>query len=191
MLAAWRFGGTAGCCGGQGQPKSRGGCARKLRRGSRPVQDDAAGKLAVGMDQPGRSPRFLARHVASEMLPIGILDGDPNVVAKSSERREHRPKVDAFQNHAVVYYNDVAAHQFGKIFRDPFRPDLNAAQFPEGSVVVKVEGATASTCAARSMVMQSPSGVCSAGSKHGIFQCVRKLLTRLAVNDRPVAVVLR
>ena len=53
------------------------------------------------------------------------------------------PKVDAFQNHAVVYYNDIAAHQIGKIFRDPFRPDPKAAQFPEGSIVVKVEGATA------------------------------------------------
>jgi len=53
------------------------------------------------------------------------------------------PKVDAFQNHAVVYYNDVAAYQIGEIFRDPFRPNVKAAQFPEGSIVVKVEGATA------------------------------------------------
>ncbi|MDN3918704.1 hypothetical protein [Roseateles violae] len=51
------------------------------------------------------------------------------------------PKV-AFQNHAVVYYNDVAAAQLGKIWRDPFHPDLKAAQFPEGSMVVKVEAAT-------------------------------------------------
>lgn len=51
------------------------------------------------------------------------------------------PKV-AFQNHAVVYYNDVAAHQLGKIWRDPFHPDLKAAQFPEGAMVVKVEAAT-------------------------------------------------
>lgn len=51
------------------------------------------------------------------------------------------PKL-AFQNHAVVYYNDVAAAQLGKIWRDPFRPDLKAAQFPEGSMVVKVEAAT-------------------------------------------------
>lgn len=52
-----------------------------------------------------------------------------------------RPSV-AFQNHAVVYYNDVAAHQLGKVWKDPFRPDIRAAQFPEGSIVVKVEGAT-------------------------------------------------
>lgn len=48
----------------------------------------------------------------------------------------------AFQNHAVVYYNDVAAHQLGKVWRDPFHPDLTATQFPEGSIVVKVEAAT-------------------------------------------------
>lgn len=53
------------------------------------------------------------------------------------------PSVPMFQNHAVVYYNDVAAHQLGKIWSDPFRPNLKAAQFPEGSMVVKVEGATA------------------------------------------------
>ena len=42
----------------------------------------------------------------------------------------------------VVYYNDVAAYQLGKIWKDPFQPDLKAAQFPEGSMVVKVEAAT-------------------------------------------------
>jgi hypothetical protein len=52
-----------------------------------------------------------------------------------------RPTV-AFQNHAVVYYNDVASHQLGKIWQNPFKPDVSAAQFPEGSIVVKVEGAT-------------------------------------------------
>jgi len=52
------------------------------------------------------------------------------------------PPAAPFQNHAVVYYNDVAAHQLGKVWKDPFHPDLKAAQFPEGSMVVKVEAAT-------------------------------------------------
>jgi hypothetical protein len=47
-----------------------------------------------------------------------------------------------FQNHAVVYYNDVAGYQLGKIWKDPFHPDLKETQFPEGAIVVKVEGAT-------------------------------------------------
>lgn len=51
------------------------------------------------------------------------------------------PKV-AFQNHAVVYHNDVAGYQLGKIWRDPFHPDLKATQFPEGAMVVKVEAVT-------------------------------------------------
>lgn len=54
------------------------------------------------------------------------------------------PPKSPFQNHAVVYYNDVAASQLGKVWRDPFHPDLKAAQFPEGSMVVKVEAATLS-----------------------------------------------
>ena len=52
------------------------------------------------------------------------------------------PPATSFQNHAVVYYNAVAAAQLGKVWKNPFRPDLSAAQFPEGSIVVKVEGVT-------------------------------------------------
>lgn len=51
------------------------------------------------------------------------------------------PKL-SFQNHAVVYYNDVASFQLGKIWRNSFLPDVTAAQFPEGSMVVKVEVVT-------------------------------------------------
>lgn len=52
------------------------------------------------------------------------------------------PPAVAFQNHAVVYYNDVAAAKLGQIWRNPFQPDVADAQFPEGAIVVKVEGAT-------------------------------------------------
>lgn len=55
---------------------------------------------------------------------------------------KQRPTESRFQNHAVVYYNDVAAYQLGKIWKDPFKPDLAATQFPEGSIAVKVEGVT-------------------------------------------------
>jgi len=55
---------------------------------------------------------------------------------------DQRPTLKSFQNHAVVYYNDVAAHQIGNIFKNPFKPDLTATQFPEGSIAVKVEGVT-------------------------------------------------
>ena len=47
-----------------------------------------------------------------------------------------------FQNHAVIYYNDVAAAMLGRIWEDPYEPDLSDPQFPEGSIVFKVESAT-------------------------------------------------
>lgn len=53
------------------------------------------------------------------------------------------PKV-KFQNHSVIYYNDVAAALLGRIFKDVYRPDLDDTQFPEGSIVVKVEAVTLS-----------------------------------------------
>lgn len=47
-----------------------------------------------------------------------------------------------FQNHSVSYYNDIAAFQLGKIWKNPFKPDITSLTFPEGSVVIKVEGVT-------------------------------------------------
>jgi len=52
------------------------------------------------------------------------------------------PPAVQFQNHAVVYYNDVAAAKLGQVWRNPFKPDVSDTQFPEGSIVVKVEGVT-------------------------------------------------
>jgi hypothetical protein len=52
------------------------------------------------------------------------------------------PPSSPFQNHAVVYYNDVAGYQLGQVWKNPFKPDLKDAQFPEGSMVVKVEAVT-------------------------------------------------
>lgn len=47
-----------------------------------------------------------------------------------------------FQNHSVIYYNDVAAAMLGRVWKDLYRPDLGDTQFPEGSIVVKVEAVT-------------------------------------------------
>lgn len=51
------------------------------------------------------------------------------------------PKV-KFQNHAVIYYNDVAGAFLGRLWKDVFDPDLTDTQYPEGSICVKVEAAT-------------------------------------------------
>jgi hypothetical protein len=55
--------------------------------------------------------------------------------------RDPRPAV-PFQNHAVIYYNDVAAAMLGRLWKDPYKPEVREGQFPEGSIVVKVESAT-------------------------------------------------
>lgn len=52
------------------------------------------------------------------------------------------PPTEYFQNHAVIYYNDTAAGLLGKIWKDPFDPDLSDTQYPCGSVVVKIEFVT-------------------------------------------------
>lgn len=57
--------------------------------------------------------------------------------------KTQQPKV-PFQNHAVIYYNDVAAFMLGEVWRDLYDPDLTNPMFPEGSIVVKVESATLS-----------------------------------------------
>jgi hypothetical protein len=52
------------------------------------------------------------------------------------------PPTVKFQNHAVIYYNDVAGTMLGRLWKDPYDPDLRDPQFPQGSIVVKVEAAT-------------------------------------------------
>ncbi|MDB5660917.1 MAG: hypothetical protein JWS10_3532 [Cypionkella sp.] len=46
------------------------------------------------------------------------------------------------QNHAVIYYNDVAATMLGAIWKNIYKPDLGAVGFPDGSIVVKAEAVT-------------------------------------------------
>lgn len=48
----------------------------------------------------------------------------------------------AVQNHAVIYYNLPAAAMLGRVWADLYAPNLRAVDFPEGSVVVKVEAVT-------------------------------------------------
>lgn len=84
--------------------------------------------MANGAIDPGSGREALLGSYTGQVLQPDSYPSNPPAVA--------------FQNHAVVYYNDVAAHQLGRIWKDPFRPNLERVQFPEGSMVVKVEAAT-------------------------------------------------
>ncbi|SEN26078.1 hypothetical protein SAMN04489859_1003130 [Paracoccus alcaliphilus] len=46
------------------------------------------------------------------------------------------------QNHAVIYYNHVAAGMLGRLWSNIYLPDLSETEFPTGSIVVKVEAVT-------------------------------------------------
>ncbi len=46
------------------------------------------------------------------------------------------------QNHAVIYYNHVAAGMLGRLWSNIYTPNLSQAEFPTGSIVVKVEAVT-------------------------------------------------
>ena len=46
------------------------------------------------------------------------------------------------QNHAVIYYNGPAAAMLGRVWGDLYAPNLGAVDFPDGSVVVKLEAVT-------------------------------------------------
>ncbi len=64
------------------------------------------------------------------------------IVPASSWSRAHQPSVMWVQNHAVIYYNDVAAAMLGRLWKDLYGPDISQVTFPEGSVVIKVEAVT-------------------------------------------------
>ena len=64
------------------------------------------------------------------------------ILQSNSYPMSQRPSVKSFQNHAVVYYNGVAAHHLGNIWKNPYKPDLSNTQYPEGSIAMKVEGVT-------------------------------------------------
>lgn len=79
-------------------------------------------------------------HIDPESGREALMGSYPGqIIKKESYPSSAQPKTEYFQNHSVVYYNDVAGYQLGKIWKNPFQPDLSSAQFPEGSIVVKVE----------------------------------------------------
>lgn len=47
------------------------------------------------------------------------------------------------QNHAVMYYNGIAAEMLGRVWANPYAPRIDQIVFPEGSISVKIEALTA------------------------------------------------
>ncbi len=51
---------------------------------------------------------------------------------------------DSFQNWAVGFYNELGGYTIGQVWKNPNKPDLSKARFPEGTVAVKLLFTTAS-----------------------------------------------
>lgn len=64
------------------------------------------------------------------------------IVPNESWAENYRPTPDWVQNYGVIYYNATAAFTLGQVFEDVFKPDPTKMEFPDGSIVVKVEAAT-------------------------------------------------
>ncbi|MCJ8192045.1 hypothetical protein [Sphingomicrobium aestuariivivum] len=46
------------------------------------------------------------------------------------------------QNHASIYYNETAAVMLGEVWANPYAPNIDAIDFPDGSVALKIEAVT-------------------------------------------------
>lgn len=64
------------------------------------------------------------------------------IVPSISWSEQYRPIPEFAQNYGVIYFNPTAAYMLGQVWKDPYKPNLNAQFYPEGSIVVKVEAAT-------------------------------------------------
>ncbi|MEP5759468.1 MAG: hypothetical protein ABJ327_09260 [Litoreibacter sp.] len=64
------------------------------------------------------------------------------IVPNVSWAENYRPTPDFTQNYGVIYYNESAAYTLGQVFNDVNEPDPSKMEFPDGSIVVKIEAAT-------------------------------------------------
>lgn len=85
-------------------------------------------KLADGRTDPNSGREALMGSFTGQILEPATFPSLPPAVK--------------FQNHAVIYYNDVAASMLGRLWKDLYQPDLSDPQFPPGSIAVKVEAVT-------------------------------------------------
>lgn len=46
------------------------------------------------------------------------------------------------QNHAVIYYNSTAATMLGEVWDNVYRPNIPLVDYPDGSIIAKVEAVT-------------------------------------------------
>jgi hypothetical protein len=118
------------------------------------LKDYLAKSLRPLVDAPSKWDAREARWY--DMVWLGASDGkDPTqgrevimntyggqIVPSNSWSAPYTPTTKWMQNYGVIYYDEMAASMLGKVWADVYKPDLAALDFPEGSIVVKIEAAT-------------------------------------------------
>ncbi len=66
------------------------------------------------------------------------------IVPSEAWSENYRPTTEWVQNYGVIYYNGPAAYTLGQVFKEIRHPDPAKANFPTGSIIVKIEAATVS-----------------------------------------------
>jgi hypothetical protein len=91
-------------------------------------------------DMPWMGPVDAAGDYDSGRDPlIGSFTGQ--LILAASE--PHGALKSTTENHTIVYYDPMAATMLARIWKDVRHPDVGAASFPEGSLVVKAGGVAA------------------------------------------------
>jgi hypothetical protein len=64
------------------------------------------------------------------------------IVPSDSWAAPYRPTTDWMQNYGVIYYDALAATTLKQVWADVYNPNLAELDFPDGSIVAKIEAAT-------------------------------------------------
>lgn len=105
---------------------------------------------------------------------------------RSSRPRElHPSQATTFPNYAVGMYNPAGGHIVGQVWRDPENPDPSAAQFPDGTVAVKLLFTTATVAEVPYLqnAFNWDAHVAAPGASARTVQSVRLLQIDVAVRD--------
>ncbi|MEO7786843.1 MAG: hypothetical protein ABIR77_03325 [Sphingomicrobium sp.] len=117
-------------------------------RGSDGSIDPESGREAVGNTYTGQilPPRaFCNRRMGKGTFGMALAAAAPPIPTKCDPDPglpQGPIPTTSVQNHAVMYYNAIAAEMLGRVWFNPYAPAINQIIFPEGSVVVKIEAVT-------------------------------------------------
>ncbi len=110
--------------------------------------DPTSGRESVGNTYTGQilPPRaFCNRRLGEGTFGAKMLAAGPPIPTKCDPDPglpQGPIPTTSVQNHAVMYYNGIAAGMLGRVWANPYDPEISQIVFPEGSIAVKIEAVT-------------------------------------------------